>query len=167
MHVDNDPDFHEFMFGWDWCGPERELALDPWHFAADEPTLAAQGDYQADVSPLAFGRVLSEAEDYEAAAPLVLMPGPNALDPARTFPKPTRIAIRGHWRRREGFNEAWGRLVRSSTRSEPSLACIASASRSAPCSMTTFLWTRGKAVPIRICARSCSRRRTAAQRRWL
>jgi hypothetical protein len=113
MHVGNDPDFHEFMFGWDWCEPEREFGLDPWQFAADEPMLAAQGDYQADVSPLTFGRVLSEAEDGEAAAPLVLMPGPNALDPARTFPRPTRLAIRGHWRRREGFNEAWGRLFRS------------------------------------------------------
>jgi hypothetical protein len=43
MNVDNDPDFHEFLFGWDWCEPERELALDPWQFAADEPTPCSAG----------------------------------------------------------------------------------------------------------------------------
>jgi hypothetical protein len=25
MHVDDDPDFHDFMFGWDWVEPDREV----------------------------------------------------------------------------------------------------------------------------------------------
>jgi hypothetical protein len=36
MHVDDDSDFHEFMLPRELRGPERELALDPRQFAADE-----------------------------------------------------------------------------------------------------------------------------------
>jgi hypothetical protein len=28
MHVDLDPDFREFMFGWDWIEPGREVRLE-------------------------------------------------------------------------------------------------------------------------------------------
>jgi hypothetical protein len=28
LHVDDDPGFNEFMFGWDWVEPDREVRLE-------------------------------------------------------------------------------------------------------------------------------------------
>jgi hypothetical protein len=105
MNFYDDMDFRQILIGSDWVEADREFMLDPRHEAAREPTLACQGDYQGAVSPLRFGRVLSEAETAQAALPLIIMAGPHA--------KPVRIATQSHWRRREGFSQGCGQWIRS------------------------------------------------------
>jgi hypothetical protein len=104
MSFEEDLDFRSFLNSSDWVETERAFMLDPKSEAAGEPTLAAQGDYQSDVAPLRFGRVLTRAETVTAEEPLILMPAPNV--------KPVRLATQGGWRRREGFPEARGWLFR-------------------------------------------------------
>jgi hypothetical protein len=107
-----DLDFRSFLNSSDWVEPDHEFALDPRHQAGGEPTLACQGDYASDVSPLRFGRVLTEIETEQAALPLIVAPEPPP-PPARPFAKPVRISTQGGWERRGGFAQCRGRLFRS------------------------------------------------------